>query len=402
MIQKKYVRNSIKTNCKVVINRDDTIKVIRHNEKIVTLSSDDLLFRSRDFDIDYNDLPVSRVHVSRNCVLNYNKFSFDLDPGKITRPVYFADQENIKYFHWIKDKQNENIKGIRYDNRKRAVDTLFNIVRNNEFCSFVTLTFNQEIFDESIKEYDNAIKYFTRWVDNVRKVMPEFAYIGTFERQDNGNIHFHCLTNIQTDTWMCPKKVIRRVSRKSPTGFQILTYPEIYGWNLGYGEYKASKSNKKAQMVGSYLDPLQCLYKEGRHNWGFCEVKNIENDDKAYKKVLFYITKYISKEFQIGKRKILRSHNLNTPYIIRCYLNDTAYYNALSAIEKDEYDRQVFGVQNLDWIRSEYKNAYDGSNIIYMSFKASMCEYFDFLARSGMLSNFEYFYKYFYDWHDRA
>ena len=95
---------------------------------------------------------------------------------------------------------------------------MYAIENSNYFKSFVTLTFKANLSDINI-----ANKIFQTWVRQVKRVYPEFMYLGVPEYQKRGAVHYHILTNIEVGTKLLP--------------FQIDKNNRLYDakyWNYGY------------------------------------------------------------------------------------------------------------------------------------------------------------------------
>ena len=187
---------------------------------------------------------------------------------------------------------------IREDNYHRSHELLLDLTYANYECftSFITLTFKDNITDVNV-----ANKEFNNYCLRVRKVFPNFMFLGVPERQKRGAIHYHFMCNIQ-----CGKEY-KYYTAKGNTKYIILA-PAREKLKLWDKEIKGYK----------YVD----FYELPFWNMGFSSAFNLDMTDDT-----FNIAKYLSKYFWknkddsfFGRKKILRSLNLKKPLVE--YLNN--------------------------------------------------------------------------------
>lgn len=159
-----------------------------------------------------------------------------IDCGKVKQIYYFKNKENSKKIEgYEKTKINENIKSqklkqvldanieekyysieelnedlLKIDKYKKLENngkiTTNNLIRsknqmaryvdaNSEsFKTFITLT-----FEDNVTNYDLAYKELDKFRTKIKRVFPKLLLIAVREKQKNGRVHFHCLTNIDYD-----------------------------------------------------------------------------------------------------------------------------------------------------------------------------------------------------------
>lgn len=178
---------------------------------------------------------------------------------------------------------------ISNHNYYRSYLTLRNyaLANTEKFKSFITLT-----FAENIQTSQEANSLFNVWCLQVRRVFPEFAYIGVPERQKRGAIHYHLMTNIIPGSDLIPRRKRKKTFNRKTQTFVELDYYDIKFWNYG---------------ISSAFD--------------------LDMTDDNFS-VVSYLAKYFWKEKDnsfFGKKKILRSLNLNKPLVEFMNINSEAY-----------------------------------------------------------------------------
>ena len=166
------------------------------------------------------------------------------------------------------EKSEKGSGEIRTDSLNRSFARLMDLSLTNhdKFKTFITLTFKENISDLSF-----ANKQFNYWANNVRKVFPNFKYLGVPEFQKRGAVHYHLMTNLEVDTDLVPL--------------------QKYG--------------------------LEKMYDVKYWKHGFSSVFDLKLTDDNFS-VALYLSKYFYKDIDnrlFGRRKILASRNLSEPNI---------------------------------------------------------------------------------------
>lgn len=166
----------------------------------------------------------------------------------------------------------------RADNIQRTKNQIMDLVRCNasDWKSFVTLTFK-----ENVTDLTEANKAFNTWTKSVRRVFPDFKYLGVPEVQDRGAWHYHLFTNLVPGSNLCP--------------------------------FQSGKDN---------------MYDVKYWKNGFSSVFNLDTTDENFRADK-YICKYMLKDYEravlYGRKRLLRSNNLEEPEKISLLLNDEEY-----------------------------------------------------------------------------
>lgn len=238
----------------------------------------------------------------------------NIDYSKINNNIKNVDTENL-----YKNNNNKNDKEntIQLKNIMRSKFQLQRIVKANEeeFKTFITLTFAENI--TSIKE---ANKIFDNWRRCIKRIKPDFKYIGVPEFQKRGAVHYHLLTNLKI---------------KEDNNIIIL------------------QDNKKNMYDVKYW------------NRGYSSVFNLKDIN-----IVGYITKYMTKDIDnrlFGKRRYFYSKNLKLP--------NTIYLNLSNLIDFKAY------IEILDY-HTIYENKYCdkfGEIIEFKEYKKIICNLKDII-----------------------
>ena len=184
--------------------------------------------------------------------------------------------------------------------------------------SFVTLTFEDNVTDEEF-----ANKRFRYYVDKIRRIKKDFRYICVKEHQKRGAIHFHLLTNLECDTYLIPKRPLKRLYNKESKIWKDLDYYDLKYWNDG-----------------------------------FSSAEPVSGDAK---KIVGYISKYMTKDIDdrlFGRRRFFYSQNCIVPKV--SYI-DSMDSRDLEFLQKKIQDKELI-------YQNKYLNAYDDSEVSFQEF----------------------------------
>lgn len=197
------------------------------------------------------------------------------------------DPEQLKMFdkqcfRLIKPEENEISEEELKPRMSSYIRTKKNIKRlawsnAKDFCSFLTLT-----FEENIQNFDKANYELKNFLKKLRRRYPDIKYLGVCEFQKRGAIHYHLLTNI------------------------------------------FHNANDLAQIWRN----------------GFIKINKLRNKDNLGNYIVKYLSKedFLDSRF-FNKRKVFYSRNLQKsitiidPYFINDLLRNK-YYDSLSLTEK--------------------------------------------------------------------
>lgn len=148
--------------------------------------------------------------------------------------------------------REENLRGNIYKVRTRIYDLIF----NNDFDYFVTLTFDPAIERQNgfSKQEQNDLRYdeMKKWLDRLRKrakyYNQEFRYffvpeLHTGDGENNNTIHWHGLIG-----GYCPELIDSGKKQKGYTVFNLVI------WQYGYSNVQRIRSKKRtANYVRKYI-----------------------------------------------------------------------------------------------------------------------------------------------------
>lgn len=96
---------------------------------------------------------------------------------------------NIGYEPIISESENKTVYKLRKSKIKRKCFALSRLEKSKRFLAFYSISFPLGLSD------DDAYKVFNVWLTRCRKIGGLNTYLWVAERQKNGTIHFHLLTN---------------------------------------------------------------------------------------------------------------------------------------------------------------------------------------------------------------
>lgn len=239
---------------------------------------------------EYYDVTVKKYPNGKTETKRYSRTLRRLKPGlqlrenKSNIETSAKEKNRSKSNETTKEKQNEE---HRRDNLHRSFTQLVDYVESNPIWqSFITLT-----FQENIKDLDTAHKIFSNYVRQIKRVKPDFKYIGVPEFQKRGAVHYHLLTNIPINSELIPGRDPLKTFNTEKQRWYTLKYYELPYWKSG---------NSSAF--------------------------DIINDTDEHFSLGAYMGKYFYKnvdERLFGRRKILKSQGLEKPKISRYEKNDS-------------------------------------------------------------------------------
>jgi hypothetical protein len=141
----------------------------------------------------------------------------------------------------IKEKEINGIKKSkikdreRYDNLSRTKTMILDYAANNEWHSFVTLTFGDNITDKekANKIFNNYITKINRYLKTIGQA--PIKYLGLPETQKRGSIHYHLLTNIKSGSELIPlQNKPLKLWNKETKKYTVIEYYNLKYWNNGF------------------------------------------------------------------------------------------------------------------------------------------------------------------------
>lgn len=187
------------------------------------------------------------------------------------------------------NSMNNKEKMVQSNNIYRSKKLLIEYALMNKifWTSFITLT-----FAENLENVEIANQKFNNFTSMMKRVFPDFKYLGVIEFQKRGAVHYHLLTNLIVGSELCPLQ----------------------------------KGEKNKYDVKFW-------------NYGYSSAKDLRKTDDNFN-VALYITKYLTKDLDkrlFGRKKILKSNNLLKPIEIELSKNEPLYNSALDYLNIHDY-----------------------------------------------------------------
>ena len=113
--------------------------------------------------------------------------------ANIEDKFYSIEELNEDLLQLDKYQRLNNQGDIKRSNLIRSKNQMARIVDCNadKFKTFITLT-----FEDNIQDYDFAYNEINKFRKKIKRVFPKLLLIAVREKQKNGRVHFHLLTNI--------------------------------------------------------------------------------------------------------------------------------------------------------------------------------------------------------------
>lgn len=277
----------------VIRSYDRSIKVMKNGHVELKLYDSNITYADSGF-VKFNQKEFLELLDCKRPRINPNKQKTDF---KINRNV----------------SNSCELKEIRADSLTRSRQLLIDYASENvdKFHSFITLTFGEDITDVEI-----ANKCFANWRKQISRYCKahdkEFYYLGVPEFQKSGRVHYHVLTSFEHDVDIIKKEPIKTYNKNKHKYYTIEYYDILY-WNYGYS---------------SSFD----LDKSTDYNFNLA----------------LYIIKYLYKDLDerlFGRKKVLKSNNLEKPNVYKLSSNDVTWQTAYAYILDNIYNKKI-DVQN--------------------------------------------------------
>lgn len=167
--------------------------------------------------------------------------------------------------------------GFKYDDKlpqsiSRARRVCLELALCNEWKWFATFTIAQNNFDR--KNLDGFYKKFKEWLKYIRKTSgKKIPYLLVPEQHGDGSWHMHGFFNSDIDDFLVSFRQMDEQGYRSPNGKRL----------------------KRKLIENDYFN-----WPAYQKRFGFCSFGKIRNHDAT----AFYATKYISKSFQGGCKRV--------------------------------------------------------------------------------------------------
>ena len=252
----------------------------------------------------------------------------DLKNRNILKICNDIDDEIIKY-DTVQNQFSDKI--LLEKNVIRAKNNMCRLIFSNEdkFKTFITLTFNDDIFDLEIANYE-----FQKFIRKLKRALNyELFYVAVPEFQKNGRVHFHLITNIDyNDKTVINENITLNKLYHKHSFYYSLVRKNLTALSFSYNIYDV---NLKLNIMPVVLRKQGDKWHNTKKTYNFknksfkifktmkywnCGFSNIMELDFVCGKrnVARYMAKYMLKDMDKrmwGKRKYFYSLNLNRPEI---------------------------------------------------------------------------------------
>lgn len=259
--------------------------------------------------------------------------------------TYYNEKEQIIFYEYnstkkiysnnlVKIKKNSfsTLKGLYRDtihngtmsteckeekNRKYLKKVKTNIVdlaiNYDKWEYFITLTFDDEKFDDGVYSHEQAIEYLKKWINNQKHQNRQMTYLLVPEFHKEGKLHFHGL---------------------------IANVPK---WQFS----KAINPHTYKPIIKNGLQ----IYNLDNYKLGFTTISKVQNQEK----VSNYISKYATKELITlkSKKRYWYSRNLEKPRVEYNYIDSNLkeYLEGINLRFYQSFNTDFRSIEVADYIR---------------------------------------------------
>lgn len=267
---------------------------LTYNSKLFNIRVNDAY---QDYNVTVKKFPNGRIEIR-----HYDRTLSRLKDGLIARTDELADSiynNDTKTKKAVRDEKGQG--EHRADNLGRSFGQLLDYVEYNDiWTSFITLTFAKNITD-----LDIANNEFAKYIRKIKRINPNFMYLGVPEFQKRGAVHYHILTNLVIGSDLIPKREPKKTFNKDKNTYYNLEYYDLPYWNNGFS---------------SAFDFI--------------------NDSDSNFNLSAYMGKYFFKDIDnrlFGRRKILKSQGLKKPKVERFLNDDVEVVRLIETLRNTEF-----------------------------------------------------------------
>jgi len=131
---------------------------------------------------------------------------------------------------------------VRWSEVRKRCTAFFNLKRSKKYTTFITLSFPSGLSDK------NCRKCLNTWLTRIRTIRPYFPYLWVAERQKNGTLHYHLLTNIYL-----PIRIINRFMAIAIDGLKADQVGVFKKWNRNNYNGVDVKAVRNSKALKGYL-----------------------------------------------------------------------------------------------------------------------------------------------------
>lgn len=234
----------------------------------------------------------------------YSEFVFSNEEKKCSKRKkeynpFTEQKEVLRTMEELEDNAERSAKV----SRSRALNSIYDIARSNEWEWFFTLTFNPEKVNSF--DYIACSKKLSDWLHNMKKKVPDMKYLVVPEKHKSGRWHFHGLfANVDSLEFVDSGHV-----------------------------------DKKGKII----------YNVGNYRLGFSTATKIDDVNRAASYLCKYITKDLCADTK-GKKRYWSSKNVDLP-VVEDYLFNTREILEELLCTDNAHIKKVFGeIYNVHYI----------------------------------------------------
>jgi len=194
------------------------------------------------------------------------------------------DHKNNRYITPVREKKT--LKKLNKSKLRGKMSALFNLKCSRKFIAFFSVSFPAGITD------DIAFECWNSWLTALRKRFALSNYVWVVERQENGTIHYHMLSNNRMPIKSINKAMATIIDNQVKKGTMSWGVPKLY---------------KKIEVINGISTTTEIMSNPCAENYNGVDVDSIYNSKRhkntgAFLKpeqirawVQKYLTKYVSK-----------------------------------------------------------------------------------------------------------
>ena len=225
------------------------------------------------------------------------------------RPLYDAYESQLRR-SWRKLNPRLTDKDEAAASKKRSLyrtkGVIQDLIYNNEFNYWLTLTFDKSRFDSSNRDFVvGAFRDLRRWFNSV-----DIKYVAVLEKHSSGGFHIHIILN-------------------APSNFHL--------------DYWSPAINRKVGAA-TYGRKLEGKYDSfSKWSYGFSNLIKIANDYDSTFKIANYLRKYMTKELfdELGRKRYWSSKGLKRPRVV-AVLDPSSLLGVKFTNESVNYRRSIY------------------------------------------------------------
>lgn len=278
---------------------------------------------------NYQDSNIVCRRYKAVCDIVYNEnipFSPDYFRESAFYDDYLADYiETYRHQKALYEKENKEIKRIYKVNKskvRKKISAFTRLTESKKFLAFYSISLPLNTSD------DIAYTIFNKWLTNLRVNYNLKSYLWIAERQKNGTIHYHLLTN----NFLNIKKVNRSMARainsevvKGKATWGNSSVDTYNGVDVDSPQQPKKRQNENRKQYRKRIEKAKQNNLEDRLNWiGVYMAKYVTKNNEEFTRLPYHSSRDVSRLF--------------TSHVI----NDKHINNYIEALPDDAEDYIVF------------------------------------------------------------